>query len=131
MNRRKTLSIITTKTTVAILVAIAVTGLMWARAQQANSGESQDGRQFVSDAQPDAQARMNEAFGKMPLYFIENRGQLDRRVEYYLQGHDKSLYFTWPGIDLVYFNPTGTAARATDRRPRDTRPLPNNPDDQR
>ncbi len=35
------------------------------------------------------------------LYFIENRGQLDQQVEYYLQGRDKTLYFTPTGLTIV------------------------------
>jgi hypothetical protein len=35
------------------------------------------------------------------LYFIENRGQLDQQVGYYLQGRDKTLYFTPTGLTLV------------------------------
>ena len=37
----------------------------------------------------------------MPLYFIENRGQLDSRVAYYVQGRDTTLYFTADGMTLV------------------------------
>jgi hypothetical protein len=37
----------------------------------------------------------------MPLYFIENRGQLDARVAYYVQGRDTTLYFTADGMTLV------------------------------
>jgi len=37
----------------------------------------------------------------MPLYFIENRGQLDSRVAYYVQGRDATLYFTAEGMTLV------------------------------
>ncbi|MCX6564567.1 MAG: SBBP repeat-containing protein [Candidatus Aminicenantes bacterium] len=40
-------------------------------------------------------------FGKMPLYFIANKGQLDKRVAYYVQGKDKSLYFTSEGVTIV------------------------------
>jgi hypothetical protein len=36
----------------------------------------------------------------MPLYFIENRGQLDSRVAYYVQGRDTTLYFTADGMTL-------------------------------
>ena len=39
-----------------------------------------------------------ETFGKLPLYFIENQGQLDPRVSYYIQGGDKSIYFTGRGV---------------------------------
>ena len=36
--------------------------------------------------------------GEMPLYFIENRGQMDKRVHYYIQGADKTIYFTSAGV---------------------------------
>ncbi len=37
----------------------------------------------------------------MPIYFIENRGQLDSRVAYYVQRGDTALYFTADGMTLV------------------------------
>ena len=42
-----------------------------------------------------------ETFGKLPLYFIENQGQLDPRVAYYIQGGDKSIYFTGRGVTFA------------------------------
>ena len=42
-----------------------------------------------------------ETFGKLPLYFIENQGQLDPRVSYYIQGGDKSIYFTGRGVTFA------------------------------
>ena len=39
-----------------------------------------------------------ETYGKLLLYFIENQGQLDPRVAYYIQGGDKSIYFTGSGV---------------------------------
>ncbi len=38
---------------------------------------------------------------RMPLCFIENRGQLDSRVAYYVQGRDTTLYFTADGVTLA------------------------------
>src|SRR5262245_18203219 len=35
------------------------------------------------------------------LYFIENRGQLEPEVSYYLQGQDKTLYFTPTGLTIA------------------------------
>ena len=43
-------------------------------------------------------ARIQEAYGKLPLYFIENKGQVDSRVAYYVQGADTTLYFTRAGV---------------------------------
>jgi hypothetical protein len=51
----------------------------------------------------------------MPLYFIENQGQLDEPVAYYVQGQDKTLYFTPQGVTFVLHGsassavPTGSA----------------------
>ena len=42
--------------------------------------------------------QIRETYGKLPLYFIENQGQLDPRVAYYIQGGDKSIYFTGSGV---------------------------------
>ena len=47
------------------------------------------------------QQRAVEAYGQLPLYFIENQGQLDTRVAYYIQGRDKSIYFTLAGVTYV------------------------------
>ncbi len=40
----------------------------------------------------------------MPLYFIPNDGQMDEPVAFYVQGKDKTLYFTPEGITLVLTN---------------------------
>ncbi|MGA9350854.1 MAG: SBBP repeat-containing protein [Anaerolineae bacterium] len=58
-------------------------------------------------AQPDAatKARVEAAFGQLPLYFVENRGQVDDRVAYYVQGSDKTLYFTAQGVTFVLTGP--------------------------
>ena len=42
-----------------------------------------------------------EQYGRLPLYFIENQGQLDSRVHYYVQGRDKSIYFTPDGVTFA------------------------------
>ena len=53
----------------------------------------------VTDEQ--TRARAAESFGKLPLYFVENRGQLDKRVGYYVQGSDKTIYFTNQGLTFL------------------------------
>ncbi len=40
-------------------------------------------------------------FGQLPLYFVQNRGQLDPQVAYYIQGSDKTIYFTPQGLTLA------------------------------
>ena len=71
-------------------------------------------------AKPDAVStrRVQAALGKLPLYFIENRGQLDSRVAYVLQGRDTAVYFTAEGITFAL---TGRA-QEHEAEPRQTRP---------
>jgi len=51
------------------------------------------------------QARVEQAFGKLPLYFVENQGQTDERVAYYIQGSDKTIYFTPEGVTFALTRP--------------------------
>ncbi len=52
------------------------------------------------------QELLKETLGKMSLCFIENSGQLDKQVAYYVQGRDKMLYFTPQGITFALANMT-------------------------
>jgi len=47
---------------------------------------------------------VNLDFGRIPLYFIANQGQMDERVAYYVQGKDKTIYFTQEGLTFVLAN---------------------------
>ncbi len=58
-----------------------------------------------------AKAHVQTALGKLPLYFIENLGQLDERVGYYLQGRDTTVYFTADGVTLALTGPAPEAAK--------------------
>lgn len=48
------------------------------------------------------------------LYFIENRGQVDPQVSYYLLSRDKTLYFTPTGVTLA-LNGAGTGLDGAER----------------
>src|SRR5713101_3131152 len=54
------------------------------------------------------QARVQATLSKLPLYFIENRGQVDGQVAYYVQGRETSLYFTAEGITFALSEPTSS-----------------------
>jgi len=41
---------------------------------------------------------LETSFGKLRLYFVENRGVYPDEVKYYIQGADKTLFFTKTGI---------------------------------
>ena len=42
---------------------------------------------------------------RLPLYFVENRGQADERVSYYLQGRETAVYFTPHGVTYSLTGP--------------------------
>lgn len=55
-----------------------------------NSRDARDRREFLA-----------REFGKFPLYFTENRGQLDSRISYYVSGRDKGVYFAHYGVTIT------------------------------
>jgi hypothetical protein len=44
-------------------------------------------------------------FGKLPLYFVENDGQADPQVAYYLLGGSTQVYFTSEGVTFSFIKP--------------------------
>jgi hypothetical protein len=52
-----------------------------------------------------------EAYGKLPLYFIENKGQLDSRVRFYVKTSSQTLYFTDHGIVFDLFRENISAGK--------------------
>jgi len=70
-----------------------------------------------------AAVKANIEYGRMPLYFIANQGQMDERVSFYVQGKDKSLYFTEGGVTFVLSKqePDQTAGKAEEKRERPLR----------
>ncbi len=53
-----------------------------------------------------ARAAGKAALGNLPLSFIENRGQTDRRASYYVQGKGASVFFTRHGLALSLIDQT-------------------------
>ncbi len=45
-----------------------------------------------------------ETFSKLSLYFIKNRGQIDKKVKYYAQSGEKAIYFTQNGVYTALTN---------------------------
>jgi len=85
---------------IGFLLSGAMTVLLFAGA-----GGQEPGFQVSSPKAPSVvrsgSLKVEPDFGKMPLYFIPNQGQLDARVAYSLQGKDKSIYFTTEGLTYV------------------------------
>jgi hypothetical protein len=62
------------------------------------------------DPGPIERARILESLGRMPLYFVENRGQMDLQVAYYVQGSDKTIYFAPDGVTFALTVPPDMSA---------------------
>ena len=60
----------------------------------------------------DERARVLEAYGKLPIAFVENHGQTDARVAYYLHARGHSVYFSSSGHTLRLAQGHGEQARA-------------------
>lgn len=58
------------------------------------------------------EARVLEAYGKLPLLFIPNQGQIDDQAEYYTKAPGQTLYFTSDGIVFDFFRPSQTPGRS-------------------
>ena len=70
----------------------------------------------IEDEEPGVgtKTQVQAALSKLPLYFIENRGQLDARVAYYLQGRDTAVYFAAAGLTFALTGPEPGAPAARD-----------------
>ena len=66
---------------------------------------------FTAASEQLRHARVQETFGKMPVYFVEHRGQMDGRVADDVQGRDRTLYFTPPGLTFALTSAVVLAAQ--------------------
>ena len=76
---------------VALMVAFPAVGLL--------AGESSTDTMDLSTTE----SSVLEAYGKLPLLFIENQGQVDEAVKYYVKASGQTVYFTEENIvfDLI------------------------------
>ncbi len=62
------------------------------------------------------------SYGSLPLLFIPNQGQYDRRVAYAVQGRDKSIFFSNEGLAFVLSGPVDSPPAGKPRTVRDLAP---------
>ncbi len=79
---------------VALMVAFPAVGLL--------AGESSTDTMDLSTTE----SSVLEVYGKLPLLFIENQGQVDEAVRYYVKASGQTVYFTEENIvfDLVRYD---------------------------
>jgi hypothetical protein len=63
-----------------------------------------------------AESSVLEAYGKLPLLFIENQGQVDEAVKYYVKASGQTVYFTEGNIVFDLICPDGAEADDTAER---------------
>ncbi|MBW7898000.1 hypothetical protein B188_08540 [Candidatus Brocadiaceae bacterium B188] len=82
-----------------VATMIVDTALTWASSkQQPASGSVADSNpQSTGDTAP---SRIMETYGKLPLYFIRNDGQMDEEVKFYEKGSGHATFFTGRGVTL-------------------------------
>ncbi|MFN3481240.1 MAG: hypothetical protein ACK415_12765, partial [Thermodesulfovibrionales bacterium] len=57
--------------------------------------------------------RIQEAYGRIPLHFIKNNGQVEEKVLFYEKGSGQGVYFTKEGIYLVLTIKEGKSEKET------------------
>src|SRR3989304_5074917 len=45
--------------------------------------------------------QVQETYGNLPLYFIQNDGQVDKKVKFYEKGSGHATYFTMEGVYIT------------------------------
>ena len=85
------------------LVVVLVLGLWLAVNGQKESHQMYSMVALSQDAPSQVSQKLgiDMDFGRMPVYFIANEGQMDERVAYYITGKDKQIYFTPEGVTFV------------------------------
>jgi hypothetical protein len=63
--------------------------------------------------QGQARANVISSLGQLPLYFIENQGQVDSQVAYYLAGGESSIYFRSGGLTFALSGTPASSVTAT------------------
>ena len=70
----------------------------------ATTAVAEEGWPLSQESQPSRPA-IELLSNDLPLYFIENAGQTDERVAYYVQGRTTSIYFTKQGLTYSLRDP--------------------------
>lgn len=92
------------RSTVALMV-VAGTSVLLASCSQGLFSKSVSPKpketQTVRTAEDTQKTRLQEAYGKLPLSFIKNEGQVDERVKFYENGRGHTTFFTKDGVYLT------------------------------
>lgn len=76
-------------------------GLMGCGAHDSHGDETAEPPASAAGDTGGAQAGISMSLRDSPVYFIENRGQAGSEASHYIQGRDRTLYFTPRGVTFV------------------------------
>ena len=109
----RSLGVLSTVATSARYGGWVIVSILWLPGTLANGAmprpvASLPQTQPLAAARPSDSSRLASSvqLGAMPLYFIENRGQLDDEVAYYVQGRDNLVAFTSRGVTFNIAGPS-------------------------
>jgi len=88
----------------------------WSADRHAAKREARAATLANRDASAGLKSGVSSTFGNLPVSFIENRGQLDRRVAYYVEGSDTSAYFTATGVTFALLSDSGPTVAPRDSK---------------
>jgi len=79
----------------------------------------------LSQVEASRTATTNNNFGQLPLYFVENRGQTDTRVAYYVLGGTTQVLFADDGVSFILRQPEASKSEVmpTGSLSKDTIPI--------
>ena len=77
------------KILMTVFIILALASITWA-----GKGRSEES----------SKNQIMESYGKLPIYFIQNNGQVDESVKFYEKGGGHSIFFTEDGIYFSFFS---------------------------
>ena len=87
---------------VSVVVALTVVTASSTVSARRPNNTAHVNRSVTASVSPAATPRLHDAFDKLALSFVENKGQLDPRVRYYAQGHRYAFYLTRDEVFLSF-----------------------------
>ena len=81
-----------------LMIAVLMVGMLTDSSIQFQAQPGKGFSQAANNGTGQARVMIDKDYGRMPLAFIPNKGQMDQPVYFYLQGKDKSVYFTSTGL---------------------------------
>jgi len=91
-----------------IFTSLVLMGLLGVAPAPPASAVAKPAAEAGKAADAEKNAQVVSAYGKLPLYFIQNDGQVDKKVKFYEKGSGHATYFTKDGVYLSLVGASGS-----------------------